>query len=102
MSTRDAPNADARASGGLAARGQLPDWIEQHPDFRNGGYVAGAFYDHGTRFFQVTPAGKIKEAGYFMAYAGQASATYWITDEILYTVDYNRGLDILRFTPPQG
>jgi len=86
----------------VAQRNCTAHWIEEHPDFKNGGFVAGGFYDHGTRFFEVTAAGKIKEAGYFMAYAGQASAAYWITDEIVYTVDYNRGLDILRFTPPKG
>ena len=85
-----------------AQRNCTSHWFEEHPDFRNGGYVAAAFYDHGTRFFEVTSAGKIKEAGYFMAYAGQASAAYWITDEIVYTVDYNRGLDILRFSPPSN
>ena len=86
----------------VAQRNCTAHWIEEHPDFKNGGFVAAGFYDHGTRFFEVTATGKIKEAGYFMAYAGQASAAYWITDEIVYTVDYNRGLDILRFTPPKG
>ncbi len=86
----------------VAQRNCTAHWIEEHPDFDNGGYVAAGFYDHGTRFFEVTSTGKIKEAGYFMAWAGQASAAYWITDEIVYTVDYNRGLDILRFTPPKG
>ena len=86
----------------VAQRNCTAHWIEEHPDFKNGGYVAAGFYDHGTRFFEVTSKGKIKEAGYFMAWAGQASAAYWITDEIVYTVDYNRGLDILRFTPPKG
>lgn len=84
-----------------AQRNCTSHWFEEHPDFRNGGFVAAAFYDHGTRFFEVTSKGKIEEAGYFMAYAGQASAAYWITDEIVYTVDYNRGLDILRFSPPE-
>ena len=77
-------------------------WFEEHPDFSNGGYVAAAFYDHGSRFFEVSKNGKISEAGFFMTYGGQASATYWITDEIVYVVDYNRGLDILRFSPPSG
>ncbi|MDP9067385.1 MAG: hypothetical protein M3N53_03415 [Actinomycetota bacterium] len=86
----------------VAQRNCSTHWIEEHPDFKNGGYVAAGFYDHGTRFFEVTSSGKIKEAGYFLAYAGQASAAYWITDEIVYTVDYNRGLDILRFTPPKA
>ena len=84
-----------------AQRNCTAHWFEEHPDFNNGGYVAAGFYDHGTRFFEVTSKGKIVEAGYFMAYAGQASAAYWITDEIVYTVDYNRGLDILRFSAPK-
>ncbi len=84
----------------VAQRNCTAHWFEEHPDFNNGGFVAAGFYDHGTRFFEVTSAGKIKEAGYFMTYGGQASAAYWITDEIVYTVDYNRGLDILRFSKP--
>lgn len=97
-----------RMVNGIVADGNPPaqrnctaHWLEEHPDFHNGGFFAAAFYDHGTRFFEVTSKGKIKEAGYFYAYAGQASAVYWITDEIVYTVDYNRGLDILRFSPPK-
>ena len=85
----------------VAQRNCTAHWFEEHPGFRNGGYVAGAFYDHGTRFFEVSGKGKISEAGFFMTYAGQASASYWITDELVYVVDYNRGLDILRFTPPE-
>ena len=85
-----------------AQRNCTSHWFEEHPDFNNGGYVAVGFYDHGTRFFEVDSKGKIHEAGYFMAWAGQASGAYWITDEIVYTVDYNRGLDILRFSPPKG
>lgn len=85
----------------VAQRNCSAHWFEEHPDFRNGGFVAAGFYDHGTRFFEVTPSGKIEEAGFFMSYAGQASAAYWLTDEIVYTVDYNRGLDILRFSAPK-
>ena len=98
-----------RVVNGVIADGNPPaqrnctaHWLEEHPKFRNGGYVAVAYYDHGTRFFEVTNKGKIKEAGYFTAYVGQASAAYWITDEIVYTADYNRGLDILRFSPPKS
>ncbi len=80
-----------------AQRNCTSHWHEEHPDFRNGGLVAVAFYDHGTRFLEVSKTGKISEAGWFMPYAGQTSAVYWITDEIVYSVDYNRGLDILRF-----
>jgi hypothetical protein len=73
-------------------------WHEAHPDFSNGGIVAGAFFEHGTRFIDVSNKGKIKEVGWFMPAAGSTGAVYWITDEILYTVDYNRGIDILRWT----
>jgi len=99
---------EVRPVGGIVVDGNPPaqrnctvHWLDEHPDFRNGGFVASGWYDHGTRFFEVTKTGKIKEAGYFYAYAGQASAAYWITDDIVYTVDYNRGLDILRFKPPK-
>ena len=80
-----------------AQRNCTSHWHEEHPDFRNGGLVAVAFYDHGTRFLEVSKTGKISEAGWFMPYGGQTSAVYWITDEIVYSVDYNRGLDVLRF-----
>ncbi|MBA2726011.1 MAG: hypothetical protein H0U53_08480 [Actinobacteria bacterium] len=73
-------------------------WHEAHPDFRNGGVVAAAFFEHGTRFMNVGNTGKIKEVGWFVPHAGSTSAVYWITDEIVYTLDYNRGIDILRFT----
>src|SRR5687768_7544990 len=37
-----------------AQRNCTAHWFEEHPDFNNGGYVAAGFYDHGTRFFEVT------------------------------------------------
>lgn len=84
----------------VAQRNCTAHWFDEHPRFKNGGTVAAAFYDHGTRFFEVTKAGKIEEAGFFMSYGGQASASYWITNQIVYVVDYNRGFDILRFSAP--
>ncbi|HVF54192.1 MAG TPA: hypothetical protein VNC78_11405 [Actinomycetota bacterium] len=73
-------------------------WFEQHPSFKNGGLVAMAWYEHGTRFFDISKKGQISEVGYFLPVGGATSAAYWITDEILYAVDYQRGIDILRFT----
>ncbi|HYO61745.1 MAG TPA: hypothetical protein VEU29_07590 [Actinomycetota bacterium] len=73
-------------------------WFDTHPTYRNGGLVAMAWYEHGTRFLDVDSKGKIKEVGWFLPLAGSTSATYWINDEILYAVDYNRGIDILRYT----
>lgn len=72
-------------------------WLEPHPDFDNGGIVAAAFFEHGTRFIDVSDKGQIKEVGWFMPAAGSTGAIYWVTDEIAYAVDYNRGIDILRW-----
>ena len=73
-------------------------WHEAHPKFRNGGIVAAAFFEHGTRFIDVSSKGKIEEIGWFLPHGGSTSAVYWANKEIAYAVDYNRGIDILRFT----
>jgi LVIVD repeat len=72
-------------------------WFDDHPRFRNGGMVASAFFEHGTRFLNVSRKGKVKEVGHFMPAAGSTIATYWITDRIVYAIDVTRGIDILRF-----
>lgn len=74
-------------------------WFEAHPDFRNGGLVALAYYDLGTRFLEIASTGKINEIGWFLPWAGVTSATYWVTNEIVYAIDYSRGFDILRLEP---
>jgi hypothetical protein len=62
------------------------------------GIVAGAWYEHGVRFFEVDKRlGTIREVGFHQPVAGIASAAYWVDDEYVYTVDNLRGIDILRF-----
>lgn len=73
-------------------------WFQEHPDFHDGGVVAAAWFEHGTRFLEVAPTGRIAEVGHFLPFGGSTIASYWITDEIVYSVDYARGIDILRFT----
>ena len=83
---------------GLSAPlGCSPHWFEEHPSFRDGGIVAAGFYDHGTRFLRVDDKGKVSEEGYFLPWRGSTSAAYWVTDEIVYSVDYERGIDILKY-----
>lgn len=72
-------------------------WFEEHPTFRDGGLVAAAFYEHGVRFLDVDSKGAISEIGYFMGWGGSTSAAYWVTEDIVYSVDYTRGIDVLRF-----
>lgn len=83
--------------GDAAANLYCTHWFDVRPGFRNGGEVAMGWYEHGTRFFRIDGKGKIEEIGYFLPYAGSTSATYWINKNIVYAVDYNRGIDILRF-----
>lgn len=72
-------------------------WFDEHPDFRNGGLVVSGFFEHGARFLDVSPDGKIEEVGYFTPAGGATYATYWANDEIVYAIDIVRGIDILRF-----
>ena len=97
-----------RSSNGTYADGSPPanlscstHWHEASPKFRNGGIVASAMFEHGTRFIDVSSKGQIEEIGWFLPHAGSTSAVYWVTPEIVYAVDYNRGIDILRFTGKQ-
>ncbi|HVM11714.1 MAG TPA: PQQ-binding-like beta-propeller repeat protein, partial [Actinomycetota bacterium] len=73
-------------------------WFDTHPTYRNGGVVAMAWYEHGTRLLRVSKEGRVREIGYYVPYGGSTSAAYWAGDDILYSVDYNRGVDILRYT----
>ena len=71
-------------------------WFQPHPKFKDGGLVAVAWYGFGTRFVEVTKTGKVVERGWFQG-GGQASSAYWISDDVVYSLDYVRGIDILRF-----
>ncbi|MGH9186475.1 MAG: hypothetical protein ACRD0U_11765 [Acidimicrobiales bacterium] len=72
-------------------------WFTDTPD-GDDHLVAAGWYEHGTRFLRVDgQTGAISQVGYFQPVLGSASAAYWIDDEHVYTVDYLRGVDILRF-----
>lgn len=74
-------------------------WFDEHPDFRDGGFVVSGFFEHGARFLDVADDGEIEEVGYFTPLGGATIATYWATEEIVYAIDLVRGMDILRFDP---
>lgn len=93
-----------RVENGVPTDGNAPadlfcaHWFSTHPTYKNGGTVAMAWYEHGTRLLDISKKGQIEEIGWFVPFAGSTSAAYWITKDILYAVDYNRGLDILKVT----
>ena len=70
--------------------------FDAHPDFHNGGLVALAHFDHGTRFVEVDSDGRMSEVGYFMPFSGQTFSATWGTDSVVYATDLERGVDVLR------
>ncbi len=74
-------------------------WYEEHDTYKDGGLVALAEYENGTRFLQITADGKIKEQGFFIPLGGSTSAPHWARSgsDILYAIDYERGIDVLRY-----
>ena len=99
---------DWRAPDSLPNQGGSPvetycsHWFTTRPGYKNGGLVAAGWYEHGTRFLQVMPDGKIKEKGWFIPAGTTSSGAYWVTKDILYVLDYNRGLDILKWHDTVG
>lgn len=91
------PRHGTYTDGNPAANTFCMHWFDDHPDFRDGGLVAVAWYEHGTRFVEVGRGGRIREVGHFLPVGASTSAAYWVTDEIVYTADYQRGIDIVRF-----
>ncbi len=72
-------------------------WFEPHPDFRNGGIVGVTMFNHGSHFLGVDKKGHITDEGYFLPHAGISAAVYWMTDEIVYSVDLQKGFDVLKW-----
>jgi hypothetical protein len=73
-------------------------WFQEHPTFRNGGLVAISEYEDGVRFLQIGKDGQITEQGYFLSLGSSSSSPKWAgKDDVLYSIDYQRGIDILRW-----
>jgi hypothetical protein len=89
--------ADGKPVAG--ALGCSVHWFQEHPTFRDGGLVAISEYEDGVRFLQITPGGQIQEQGYFLSLGSSSSSPKWAgKDDVLYSIDYQRGIDILRWT----
>jgi hypothetical protein len=71
------------------------------------GLIAASWYEHGTRFIEVDHAtGALTEVGWFQPVATEAGAAHFVgtldvpgvgTLDIVYNVDYARGIDIIGF-----
>lgn len=73
-------------------------WMELHPDFKRSGRVAVSYYDRGTRFVDVQRDGTMKEVGWITPAEGYSGSPQWISDDVVYILDYRRGLEMVRLT----
>ena len=88
--------------------GSTSHWFDEHPRFAGGGLVVVGWYSEGARLLDVDPKGKITELGHFIGNGGLSVpplpsdtwAVYWIADNVFYSVDQMRGIDVLRYTGP--
>jgi hypothetical protein len=83
--------------GGFPVATFCSHWFTTRPGYRNGGIVAVGWYERGTRFLRVARDGKISEVGWFLPAGTSVSAAYWVNKDLLYLIDYNRGLDVVKF-----
>lgn len=85
----------------LAGRAPAADCSAHYFDERDG-VVAIAWYQQGVRFLDVSNPRDIRQVGYFIERTADAFSAKWAGagsngGEILYMIDQNRGVDILRF-----
>ncbi|HVE74336.1 MAG TPA: hypothetical protein VNA30_04495 [Mycobacteriales bacterium] len=97
---RDAFDAAGR---GVFLQGSAPGhvsycahWMELHPAFTDSGRMAVSYYNRGTRFVDVRRDGTMKEFGWIVGADSDSGSPQWITKNIVYLMDYRRGLEVVR------
>lgn len=58
--------------------------------------AAVGWYEQGTRLLDVSNPSDIKQVGYWLPPNAVTWGAYWITDDLIYTADVGRGIDVLR------
>ena len=69
---------------------------------RGDGLIAIAFYTQGTRLLDIRDPRHIKEVGFFNVQNTDSWSAYWHGDNYIYVADFERGLDVLRYTGDHG
>jgi len=85
----------------LNALGCSGHWFSTRTvDFDGDQLVTAGWYEHGTRLLRVdAQTGTISQVGFHQPVGGSASAAHWVGDRHIYVIDYERGIDILRYDP---
>jgi hypothetical protein len=73
-------------------------WMELQPGFKGAGRMAVSYYDRGTRFVDVGRNGAMTEVGWITPVDGYSGSPQWVSDNVVYVMDYRRGLEIIRLT----
>jgi len=73
-----------------------PVWFAVSPHYSRSGYVAIGASGHGLKFLQIDERGRIHERDWFLGIGANVQGVEWARDEVVYAIDENRGIDILR------
>jgi hypothetical protein len=66
------------------------------------GLVADGWYEQGTRILDTRDPAHVRQVGYWLPPNAVTWAAYWVTDNLIYTADVGRGIDVLRITTPRA
>lgn len=69
---------------------------------RGDGLIAIAFYTQGTRLLDIRDPYHIREVGFYNVNNTDTWSAYWHGDNYIFVADFERGLDILRYTGDNG
>ncbi len=69
--------------------------MDANDSYEKNGLVATSWFEHGTRVLRVGDDGKIAEVAGFVGHGGNAVRPLWRNDEVLYVIDFHRGIDVL-------
>jgi len=69
---------------------------------RGDGLIAIAFYTQGTRLLDIRDPHHIREVGYYNVNNTDTWSAYWHGDNYIFVADFERGLDVLRYTGDHG
>jgi hypothetical protein len=65
------------------------------------GAIAASWYEHGVRVIDVDSEGRFTQKGFFQPVVTEAGAAHWVVgedgSEYIYSMDYARGIDILKY-----
>ncbi|HEV3475452.1 MAG TPA: hypothetical protein VG602_08805 [Actinomycetota bacterium] len=69
--------------------------LDVNGSYDTNGLVGTAWFEHGTRVLRVGGDGKLSEVAGFVGHGGNAVRPVWRNDEVLYVIDFHRGIDVL-------